>query len=170
MLTSDGVGSSSGLGLVSCSFSLLPASFNPLQERNDMRFLTKTRILSALAAILVVIGVSFFAAPTAANAVVVPNTVSNSYLSNANILVCGSPSGCVGVQPSAFVTQNTIWRPTQVVIGPYTSALYRVSKGNYLGPWGGIDGGTTGAFLSVENLQNFFGGPINVEILYNDPR
>lgn len=128
----------------------------------------KNRLLALVAACAVAVGLSLVGATPAQAALY--NTVSNSYLSNSNVLVCGGPSGCVTLQPSYFTPGSPAWNPTQVAIGANTSALYRVRKGDWLGPWGGIEGGASGTWLNVGNLQAYFGSPINVEVLYNDPR
>lgn len=155
----------------------------------------KKRLYALLLATMTALGM-LLAAPVSAHASPAPpsqpgvfhvdNTITNTLLSNANLpLVCGGPSGCVSLMPgwqahSSGNYTNPVqptWNPTQVWIGPYQSALYRVVKGEYLGPWGGIQGGVSGQWLDVGTLLNFFScAPGNyrtncdLQIISNDPR
>lgn len=136
----------------------------------------KNKFLAILIALLTILGVGLAVAPSA-SAVDGPtvlsgprNSVENSYLSNANILVCGTSGKCHTLLPGQVVFQDIYWNPTQVAVGAYQDILYRVLKDDYVGPWGGVQGGTTGTWLNVENLQNFFGGGVRVQIIMDDPR
>lgn len=132
----------------------------------------KNKFLAILIALFTILGVSMALAPSA-SAVDGPtvlhgarNSVENSFLSSANLLVCGTNGQCRTLLPGGVEFQDYYWNPTQVAVGPFQNILYRVLKDDYEGPWGGLKGGPTGAWLNVENLQNFFGGPgVRVQVI-----
>ena len=129
-------------------------------------------LVALLSAVALLLGSVAFAPAAAAGEVLSGprNSVENSGLSNANLLVCGTGGQCVTLLPGQVAYQSTYWNPTQIAVGANQSILYRVLKDDYEGPWGGLQGGSTGTWLSAQNLQNFFGGGCRVQVIMDDPR
>lgn len=133
----------------------------------------KIRILALLFAVLTAIGISLVVAPSSGASpypTYARNQVENSGLSNAGLLVCGSKGKCITLAPGVRISESEIWNPTQVAVGAYQGILYRYVRDDYVGPWGDLQGGTTGTWLNIENLQNFFGQGGLVQVIINDPR
>lgn len=129
---------------------------------------SRNRIVALLFAVLLSLGVALISAPSAA-AATTRNSVENSSLSGANILVCGGGSagnGCVTLTPGQSVFQTPGWNPTQVAVGSGQSILYRAMKDDVIGPWSGMSGPN---WLAIEGMQNYLGGGVRAQIIMKDP-
>lgn len=117
-------------------------------------------LLVALMAMVGLMSTSASAAPLpeagSTGAMYQQHTVTNSAYSNTRLDVCDQ--SCAGVQPGYRVTGVRGWNPGHIWLRPYTHAQWRVFEPNFTTDWEYASGGSTGRWISIENLQDFFGG------------